>query len=135
MSDITFYEMIARLNPGTRIKCKKGHLGYLLGDKCYAVKSVLYLGKGEFRPYHKNGKLNTKAEISNMGFEPTSIDRNQVVEKTKILVDGDGCILDFIDGYFYLQTALTNTMRKHSRIEYEGVEYGHSVYSAWGIDV
>ena len=134
MSDITFYGMKARLNPGTRIKAKKGHLGYLLGDKCYTVKSVLYLGKGEFRPYHKNGRLNTKAEISNMGYKPASIP-NHDVEETEILVDGAGCILDFIDGYIYIPTAITNTMRKHSRIEYEGVEYGHAVYSEWGIDV
>lgn len=134
MSEITFYGMKARLNPGTRIKAKKGHIGYLLGDTCYAVKSVLYLGKGEFRPYHKNGKLNTKAEISNMRYKPASIP-NHNVEETEILVDGAGCILDFIDGYMYMPTAITNTMRKHSRIEYEGVERGHAVYSEWGVDV
>ena len=134
MSDITFYEMLAQLNPGTRIKAKKGYLGYLLGDKCYAVKSVLYLGKGEFRPYHKNGKLNTKAEISNRGYKTVSIP-NHDVEETKLLLDGNGCILDFVGGYLYLETAITHTLRKHSRIDYMGAERGHTIYSEWGIDV
>ena len=134
MSEITFYKMVARLNPGTRIKAKKGYIGYLLGDTCYATKSVVYLGKGEFRPYYLNGRLNTKAEISNMGCKPVSIP-NHDVEETTILVDGAGCILDFIDGYLYLETAITHTMRKHSRIEYMGKEYGDAVYSEWGVDV
>lgn len=124
--------MKARLNPGTKIKAKKGYLGYLLGEGCYAVKAVQYLGKGEFRPYYKNGRLNTKCTISTMDYKPVSLDPNREVEETELLIDNDGCVLQFIDGYLYLETCITNTLERHTEIEYRG---GGVFYSETGVRV
>lgn len=117
---IYFIGMTARLDPGTKIKAKKGHLGYLVGEKCYAVKAVLYVGNGLFRPFYPNGKLNTKAAVSVRDYRVVQINSEKYADQVSLLIEKEGCILQFIDGYIYLEDVITDTMERHKEIEYDG---------------
>lgn len=129
---ISFDRMKIRINPGTVIKSTAGNLGCHLGGTCYIVRALQYIGKGRWKAYHKNGRINMKAQLDATPYSVVDVDPTKVVEETYLLIESAGCTMEFAYGCLYLEDAVLGTMEKHTEIEYAG---NGVFYSDTGVEV